>query len=292
MEHAPGWCAIVALVGGGQEIHTGEAGLAEWGIALNKRSLQWRGLVSPEVLSGGHAVAGHRLFSEAPAPHLEIVERPALHLDVSVRSPRDRFVGDWVNALLTGTNRSPIGGETPSAEFPVVLTRDLEVARDWLRKHSEGVQRCGLLASSGALRLRADGIDVSSVFRKGISYSDWFLNDDSDTRSSSFLEIGATEFDCQGLELDWTCVCWGGDFVIDPETGEWRQRQFRGTKWRDVKVAATQVYVANKYRVLLTRARRGMVIWVQTGNAKDSTREPSLFNATAAYLQRSGVATV
>lgn len=289
MERAPDWCAVIALVGGGQEIHRGEAGLEEWGRALNGRATAWEVYASPAVLTGDDSVAGQLLFPTGTRDHLNVVPCPALHLDVSVRTPRARRISEWVNSLVSG-NLAPesvaaYGGD----EFPVVVTRDLEHARQWLRARSEAVQRCGLLASSGALRLRADGIEVSSGFRQGFSYVDWFLASVDDSRSSVSLEVAATEFECQGLELDWTGICWGGDFVMSPTSRRWMCRKFRGAKWQVVRKASDIVFVRNKYRVLLTRARRGTVIWVPRGSPSDPTREPSLFDATADYLTGLGV---
>ena len=178
-----------------------------------------------------------------------------------------------------------------SDDFPIVHTRDLNAARQWLRERTDPKERCGLLASSGALRLRAHGIEVSSGFRKAFSYNDWFLSGAEDVRSSGRLEVAATEFDCQGLELDWSGVCWGGDFLMGPQ-GQWRCRSFRGSKWTDVREESSRRYLANKYRVLLTRARKGMVIWVPRGDAIDSTRDPVLLDATARFLLEHGVASL
>jgi hypothetical protein len=288
MERAANWCTVIALVGAGQEIHQGEAGLEEWGIALNERAARWRVMASPELLHGNETVAGHRLFASPPSSNIELVDCPALHLTVSVRSPRARLLGQWVDGLL---NNRPdlIGIGNLSAEFPVVYTRELSTARRWLNEHSDAKQRAGLLASSGALRLRAHGIEVSSGFRKGYSYADWFLTGPGDTRSSTRLEVAATEFECQGLELDWTCVCWGDDFVVDPQISRWICRSFRGTKWQRVGKHDLRRYVLNKYRVLLTGSRKGMVIWVPHGDADDPTRDPSLLDATAAYFGRTGI---
>ena len=210
MERSPEWSAIVAPVGGGQEIHRGEAGLEEWGDALNRRDCSWRVMASPEVLGGGHSVAGHRLFSATPSANLKLIEAPEFHLDVNVRSPRALRVGEWVNALLARQLSSSSASGSLTQAFPVVLTRGLEDARQWLRARTDGVQRCGLLTSSGALWLRAHGIEVSSSFRQGYPYEDWFLSGPEDTRSSTRLEVAATEFECQGLELDWAGICWVG----------------------------------------------------------------------------------
>jgi hypothetical protein len=171
-------------------------------------------------------------------------------------------------------------------EFPIVTTRELSTARRWLRERTDGSQRCGLLASSGAIRLRAAGLEMSSGFRGAYPYEDWFLSGIEDIRSSLRLEVAATEFECQGLELDWTGVCWGGDFLWNATELAWTYRSFRGSKWQTVKRPQNRQYVANKYRVLLTRARRGMVIWVPRGDEGDVTQDPRGFDETAAFLKR------
>ncbi|HEX4147127.1 MAG TPA: DUF2075 domain-containing protein [Pirellulales bacterium] len=289
MERAKDWCAVIALVGGGQEIHRGEAGLSEWGRALNGRPAQWDVFASPAALSGGDSVAGHVLFEETPQPHLAIQECAELHLSVSVRSPRARRIAEWVNCLLGGGAAPANAHDEFGAEFPVVMTRNLDAARHWLREMAEGQGSTGILASSGALRLRADGIEVSSGFRRGYAFDEWFLADRNDTRSSNFLEVAATEFECQGLELDWTCVCWGYDFAFSLAKHSWLPRKFRGNKWQNIHGETESRYTTNKYRVLLTRARRGMVIWVPKGSNVDCTRDSSLLDATAAHLQAFGL---
>jgi len=281
MERTRGWAAVIALVGGGQEINKGEAGIGEWGRALAARTTKWRVLVSPEALAGGESVAGQRLFPDTIPENLAVIAAQELHLNVSVRSHRAKFIGEWVNRILSAS-RTTTPGVPLDNEFPVVCTRDLPTARRWLHEREEKQQRTGLLASSGAVRLRAFGLELSSAFRKGISYADWFLNPPGDVRSSYQLEIAATEFDCQGLELDWA-----GDYAIDPATGTWDCWQFAGNKWRRARDTTKRQYIMNKYRVLLTRARRGMVIWIPTGIGTGAC--PESMNATARHLQDAGV---
>jgi hypothetical protein len=269
MERCPGWCVVVALVGGGQEIHSGEAGLEEWGRALAARADPWQILVSPEALRGGPSLAGHRLFDGPPPTNCLIRERPAVL----------RGEPDAARDMLAGAR-----------EFPLVLTRDLDVARRWLRDRSRLDRRCGLVVSSGSMRHRAYGLEVSSGFRHGYSFEEWFLGDQGDVRSSFQVEVAATEFECQGLELDWVGVCWGDDLCIDPASPKWCCRQFRGNKWQSLRNEGARRYLLNKYRVLLTRAREGMVIWVPPGDLADATRDPVALDATAAYLITAGVA--
>jgi hypothetical protein len=287
MERATAWSVIIALVGGGQEINRGEGGLAEWGRALNEHASQWHVAVSPAIVARDEAIAGHTLFEQPTRPELTVTEKPNLHLAVNVRAPRARWLGGWVNAILDGSAQ-PAPSEV-RGEFPVALTRSLATARLWLRSFCRSGERAGLLASSGALRLRAEGIELSQGFRRGFPYTEWFLANSSDLRASDRLEVAASEFECQGLELDWTCVCWGGDFVFDYAANAWRFRALKGTGWDRVRKFDTQRYITNKYRVLLTRARQGMIICIPKGSEDDSTREPALFDATAEFIASCGV---
>ena len=211
-----------------------------------------------------------------------------MHLNSNVRSARAQWLGGWVNRLLNCEPTAiPLGAM--DGDFPVMLTRDLEAAKQWVHSMADPNERFGLVASSGALRLRAEGIEVSSGFRLGYPYPAWFLDDTSNVLSSNRFEVAATEFECQGLELDWTLVCWGGDFLIDDSNRAWRHRFFRGSKWAEVNDATRQQFVANKYRVLLTRARRGMAIWIPPGDKFDKTRDPKSLDATARFLMDAGV---
>ena len=146
-----------------------------------------------------------------------------------------------------------------------------------------------MVASSGALRLRAHGIEVSSAFRQGYPYEEWFLRGPDDVRSSSTLEVAATEFECQGLELDWVGVCWAEDLLYDSEASGWVARRFVGSRWQNVLKPATRQFVLNKYRVLLTRARKGLVIWVPLGSDSDRTRDRKWMDSTAEFLVKCGL---
>jgi hypothetical protein len=293
MARCPDWSVIVALVGFGQEIHQGEAGLQEWGRAISRTSPAWSVLASPLVLDASTSEEESSSLFPAGVPPGQAIECDAdLHLTVSIRSHRAQMVSQWVKFVLEGNSEAARQLFKGASEFPVAMTRDLAVAREWLRAHSDGerLSGCsGLLASSGALRLRAYGIEVSSGFRRGYPYEEWFLRAAGDTRSSSSLEVAATEFECQGLELDWAGVCWGDDMVFDPEEKSWDTRRFIGTRWTSPARSAARRYILNKYRVLLTRARRGFVIWVPPGAASDPTRKPHRLNATAEFLIQCGL---
>lgn len=291
MERSTDWAVIIALVGGGQEIFLGEAGLEEWGRALSSTKKRWSIVASPEVLTGGTSVAGHRLFESGIPSGLEFNEEPLAHLKVSVRSHRAQLIAEWVNDLLE-PNAAGARSKCPDLdEFPIVLTRNLDDAREWLRQHSKGDpnSRWGLVTSSEDQRLRAYGLENSTAFRRGYQFEKWFLAPPSDVRSSYALEVSATEFECQGLELDWVGLCWGGDLVPSEDGKHWIYRKFHGSKWKYCRSLEEQSFMKNRYRVLLTRARSGMVIWVPAGSQNDPTRDPRLYDRVYAHLIAAGV---
>jgi hypothetical protein len=283
MDRHKDWCVVVCLIGEGQEINRGEAGVSEWVRALQGDLRHWRVHLPPHLLEEGGLDAGlrHHLKQRAAAPD------PALHLAVSVRSFRAETVSAYVAALL-GEDAAAAQSTAPVAgEFPILRTRDLAAARAWLRDKRRGTERAGLLASSNGLRLKPEGLYVKA----GVDVCNWFLNPVEDVRSSNALEDAGTEFDVQGLELDWTCVAW--DLNLRRVDG-WEARAFRGTRWQaihgDGEALGRAEYVRNAYRVLLTRARQGMVIFVPPGDAADATRPPAEYDAIDAWLGACGVA--
>lgn len=291
MERLPDWAVVIALVGGGQEIYLGEAGLEEWGRALSDRLDRWHVVASPEVLGGGESVAGHRLF-DGPVPSaLRFHEEPLAHLAVGVRSHRAQRWAEWVNEFLALRLYAARGLAPDPHEFPCVVTRDLDQARAWLRtmRSSEPEHRTGLVATSEDQRLRAYGLESSSAFRIGYPFDKWFLAPPDDVRSSFALEVAASEFECQGLELDWVGMCWGGDLTPGEDSLGWEYRKFRGAGWQTVRQDVERAYVRNRYRVLLTRARRGMVIWVPIGSDDDPTRDPRRFDRVHDALLAAGL---
>jgi len=291
MDRHSDWAVLVALVGGGQEINVGEAGLSEWGRTIRDHFSHWHIAVTPSALAGDASVAGHRLFSDGASGATVVHEEAALHLDVNLRAFRVRQLTEWVNAVLAGNSAQAKALVSDLAEFPLVMTRDLPVARAWLHERTRGLRRCGLVASSGAIRLRADGLELSSGFRLGNRglFVHWFLNQPPDVRSSNQLEIAASEFECQGLELDWVGVCWGGDLSIDATNSAWAFHHFVGTKWQDVPSPIDRAYSLNTYRVLLTRAREGAIVWVPRDDTRDKTRAPLSFDSTAEFLRNCGL---
>ncbi|MBX3731222.1 MAG: DUF2075 domain-containing protein [Verrucomicrobiae bacterium] len=294
MDRHEDWAAVVALVGGGQEINVGEAGLSEWGRTIRDHFPHWQVAVSPGALVGDASVAGHQLFADNQRGSVAVREEPSLHLDVNLRAFRVQKLTEWVNAVLaadTGRAKSLMG---QLEDFPLTMTRELAVARNWLRERTRGLRRCGLVASSGAIRLRAHGLELSSGFRQGNRdlYVHWFLNHPPDVRSSNQLEVAASEFECQGLELDWVGVCWGGDLSLDPAVSGWEFRHFAGSKWQDVVSPVDRAYLLNTYRVLLTRAREGSIVWIPHGDADDRTRDAPRFDRIADHLRTCGLCEV
>jgi hypothetical protein len=289
MERHQDWAVIIALVGGGQEINDGEAGLEEWGRALQQSGRkQWRVFASPEVESGGESTAGHRLFDN-PAGEPDFIAMNQLHLRTSNRSLRAENLAKWVNAVISGDIATASALQITN-NFPILLTRDLRRMKEVLNRETRGESRSGLVGSSGAARLRAEGMEPDSAFHAQYKWEHWYLAGKEDVRTSYQLEVFATEFEIQGLELDWIGLCWGGDFIWQ-ETG-WLRRKFlqgRVSRWGIIKNAQKGIFRENAYRVLLTRARQGLVIFVPPGDPADPTRSQEEFDSTANFLQRCGV---
>jgi hypothetical protein len=279
-----GWGAIVCLVGGGQEINAGEAGLPEWFSAIAIKHRDWKIYVSDRLESEEYRW-GRNLSALLEGVDYKI--EPDLHLAVAIRSFRAENVSAFVNAIISGDAPVARGLHRNIKDvYPVFLTRDLTAAKAWLREQARGSERCGLVAYSGASRLKSDGINV----HEKIDAATWFLNGKLDVRSSYYLEDPATEFDIQGLELDWVGICWEANLRRNGD--RWAHYHFRGTEWQVVRDAVRQTYLANAYRVLLTRARQGMVIYVPPGNAADPTRSPEFYDGIADYLAQCGIASL
>ena len=285
MDRRPDWCVVVCLIGEGQEINRGEAGIGEWLRALQGDLRHWQIFLPPHLLGPAGGVDGAMRW------HLEQRAQPsvpALHLAVSIRSFRAETVSAYVGALL-GPEAAAARAFLPDADqFPILRTRDLHAARRWLRGQRRATERAGLLASSNALRLKPEGIFVKNE----LDVCNWFLNETADVRSSNALEDAATEFAVQGLELDWTCVAWDLNLRRD-DADAWQARDFRGTKWQMIRAGDDAIgraeYVRNAYRVLLTRARQGMVIFVPRGDAEDATRPPAEYDAVDRWLADCGI---
>jgi hypothetical protein len=280
------WCVCVCLVGGGQEINTGEEGIKGWGDALRslpeKERSRWTVYGSEDVFRGGNSTGGLSL-GEIPSEIACLVE-PVLRLSVSLRSYRSPAMSDWVTAVLNADLVAARVQAQQLAEYPIVITRSLERAKAWLREKGRGERRYGLLASSGARRLRADGLGEILEATHGSAIAQWYLNDRGDIRSSFALEVPANEYACQGLEIDFGCVCWGGDLLFVPADTAWCCKRLSGNAWNIVRADEDRRYIQNTYRVLLTRAREGLIIWVPEGDKADRTRKPEEFKVTAEFL--------
>lgn len=281
MDRHEDWCVIICLVGGGQEINTGEAGLSEWLNALSIRYQDWQIHLSDRLTDSHYGLEDMAAGLEDSA---KITWEHDLHLSVSMRSFRAEALSDFIGHILD--NRPDLAADTYrdiQDRYPIVLTRNIDTARTWLREHSRGSERHGLIASSGAKRLRPEGINV----RAKIDPAHWFLNGPGDVRSAFYLEDVATEFDIQGLEIDWAGICWDADLR---HTGpQWSSHAFKGTMWQNVNAYERQLYLKNAYRVILTRARQGMVLFIPEGDPDDPTRPPGFYDETANYLMSCGI---
>ena len=281
LDRHPDWAVIVCLVGGGQEINTGEAGISEWIAAVRDRFPHWHVHISPHLHDAEYGSGGAIRALEGRS---RVVLEPDLHLSVSMRSFRAENVSGLVKALLDmDTDAARENLRTLNAQYPIVITRDLGRAKAWMRAQARGTERYGVVVSSSAERLKPHAIDV----RSPMDPIHWFLHDKTDVRSSYYLEDVATEFHVQGLELDWACVVWDAD--LRHSANGWRHFSFVGTRWNRVNASERQVYLKNAYRVLLTRARQGMAIVVPEGDAADPTRSPEFYDSTFSYLREIGL---
>jgi hypothetical protein len=274
------WAVVVCLVGGGQEINTGEAGISEWIRSLERSFTGWDIYISDRLTDSEYS-AGEMLKKLESRPNVKYNE--SLHLAVSKRSFRAENVSLLVKQLLDRSNDEAKDTlEKLKEKYPIVITRDLGKARKWLKQQARGTERYGIVVSSQAERLKPHGIFVKSPMNP----VNWFLEGKDDVRSSYYLEDVATEFHVQGLELDWVCITWDADFRYD--ANGWEHWSFVGTKWNHINKEERQNYLKNAYRVLLTRARQGMVIVVPPGDIEDCTRQPKFYDPTFDYLQETG----
>ncbi len=283
MDRQPDWCTVICLVGEGQEIHTGEAGISEWVAALNRSFPTWRVYASKHLLSDRYG-SQDEIKTLASRGRFEL--RDGLHLAISLRSFRAGAVSTLVDAILDGEAEHASRLLASVDRYPIVVTRYLTRAKAWVKARARGSERFGLLVSSSAERLKPHAIDI----RAAVDPVHWFLDGKNDTRSSFYLEDAATEFQVQGLELDWTCVVWDADLRLNGR--KWEHWKFAGSKWLRVLQAQRRQYLQNAYRVLLTRARQGMAIVVPEGDPEDPTRLPGFYDDTFRFLQESGLPTL
>ena len=284
MDRQIDWGVVVCLVGNGQSINKGEAGLTEWIESIHRSYNDWDVYMSDYLLQSGDVTP-----EELSLIKDQLISKEDLHLKMSMRSFRSEKVSIFVNQLLALKKEEAAATLKELENYPIVMTRSLETAKNWLRKHNRGSERMGILASSKAERLKAISINV----RFKPDFVHWFLEDDSDIRSSNALEDTLTEFEVQGLEIDWSCVAWDADLRLNKNENLWQHYQLRsGTKWQNIHKPQNREYQINAYRVLLTRARQGMVIVVpygDNGNPPDETRKPEWYDGIYNYLKEIGI---
>ena len=291
------WATIICLVGGGQEINTGEAGISEWIRALNEKFPYWKVYISPQLTEPEYAEGKvNELLKDNP----NVIYSESLHLGVSLRSYRAEKLSAFVHSLLAVDDNAAEIYAQIKEKYPIILTRDMEKARRWLHEKVRGTERTGVLITKESARYKPLGIHVLPSSDENAVH--WFLDDKKDTRSSNYLEDAATEIQVQGLELDYTCLLWDADMRF--ENGKWCYYSWNGQKSEWVRLIANSEskqekmkYMLNAYRVLLTRARVGMIICVPEGNPhktisgfwEDSTRKPEYYDGTYKYLKSLGI---
>ena len=281
LDRHPDWAVIVCLVGGGQEINTGEAGIGEWLNAMHDHFREWEVHISPHIHDSEYG-AGKAL--DLLKDRSNVIFNEDLHLAISMRSFRAEHVSSFVKHLLDrDIEQAREILKQVNDRYPITITRDLTRAKQWLRQKARGNERFGIVVSSQAQRLKPHAIDVKSP----MDPIHWFLDDKDDVRSSYYLEDVATEFHVQGLELDWACVVWDADLRYTED--DWEYKSFVGKKWQRIKLQHRQMYLKNAYRVLLTRARQGMVIVIPPGDDLDPTRDSSFYDPIFNYLKELGI---
>lgn len=283
MDRHQDWAVIVCLVGGGQEIYNGEAGIIDWFRALQKKFRNWHIYLSDKITDSEYV--GNSSIEEL-LTGCSYSLRPALHLGVSLRSFRSEKLAEFVKLLLDNEPSAAAAVYSElSIHYPIILTRDLDKAKEWIRKKARGTERYGLLASSEGKRLRGIGIWVPSV----INHVGWFLNEKDNADSSYFFEVAASEFKVQGLEIDYSILAWDADLRRSGKGFDYFK--FRGTRWNHVNNMQQQKYLKNAYRVLMTRARQGMIIFVPSGTdpEDDPTRDSAFYDDIYKYLRSCGI---
>ena len=284
MARHDGFAALVCLVGNGQEIHDGEGGVAEWGLALAARPA-W------QVASGGGLLDHPDPRSRLQHSPRQLVD-PALHLAVDLRALRNDSTALWVDAVLRGRAAEARAIAAGEGHHPFRLTRHLAAMRAALRLACRDQHRAGLVASAGARRIRAEGLGAELPHMEAEPVARWFLDSwirDRDVRASDALEVVATQFSVQGLELDHVGLVWDADLIRQPGGDTWQARRFVGRNWQVVRNPEKISYRINTYRVLLTRARYGTILFVPRGEASDPTRPPATYDAIAEFLSECGV---
>ena len=275
------WAVIICLVGGGQEINKGESeGIAGWFEAIREKYKHWDVYISDKIIEEEY-LKGQNF--DNLVKNISYIKKENLHLSVSLRSFRSEKVSNFIKLLLDNNPQSARElYKEIRKDYPIFLTRDLNIAKAWIKEKARGTERYGMIASSGAKRLRKYGVWVQNK----VEAEKWFLNSKNDIRSSYFLEETATEFDIQGLELDWTIVCWDANLRYDED---FEYYNFTGDSWKNINKDEIRTYLKNTYRVLLTRSRQGFIIFVPEGNSEDETMQPKFYDGVYDYLKEIGL---
>ena len=279
MDRHKDWCVIVCLVGGGQEINSGEAGISTWIESIDSKYKDWKVFISDQIKNPEYSW-GYSFDQILSSGRTTISKN--LHLAVSLRSFRSENLSSYINEVIAGNINCAVSLRETINDYPLYVTRSLITAKQWLKGVARGSERYGLVAEANAIRLKPEGVFVKSK----IDPANWFLADKDDVRSSFYLEDVATEYAVQGLELDWVCVCW--DASLRRINDEWELYKFVGTKFQKRSKEHQRKYLMNAYRVLLTRARQGLVIFIPEGDSNDKTRDPSFYDGTYEYLLNCG----
>jgi len=280
MDRHETWGVVICLVGGGQEINTGESGISAWLDSVHERFKNWEVHISRKLTDSEYSCQEQIQRLERQN---RVIYNDNLHLSVSIRSFRAEYLSLFVKKLLDIDEDAKETYKLIEEKYPIVITRNIDLAKDWLKSKARGNERYGMLVSSQAYRLKPLAIDVKTP----INHINWFLDGKDDVRSSFYLEDVATEFQVQGLELDWTCLIWDADFRFNQN--QWATYSFKGSKWQNINNINRKKYLLNAYRVLLTRARHGMIIVVPFGNTDDQTRLPEFYDSTYQYLLSLGL---
>lgn len=277
MDRHPDWAVYICLIGNGQDINHGEAGTAEW-IRSIKHFRNWKTFAPSDILND------QEVAQESKGLDIHFIDH--LHLSTDLRSLRAENLAALVDAILCMEVETAQAILSELDRYPIRITRDLKKAKQWVKENARPNERYGALASSKGQRLKPEALILLPANSSETEVIPWFLGDKSNVNSSFYMEDVATEFQVQGLEIDWAVVAWDADFRYS-EDG-WKQYQFRGSKWMNINKEEIRRYQINAYRVILTRARRGMVIYVPEGNNEDHTRKREFYDGTYDYFRKIG----
>ena len=288
MDKHDGWAVIICLIGGGQEIHEGEDGVSEWVKSIKNKFPHWGIHLPTEFISSKY------LGNAAVEESLDGVDKnfkDELHLKTATRSFRAKYFSKFVNHLLdkeTSEARrlmEEFNKSKDTEKFHLLITRDLQTAKNWVKKKSRVNQRYGLFMNTKGLRLQAEGLVNRG--QQGFDAIAWWLDPKEYVDSSLALEIPCTEFFAQGLEVDWAIFAW--DACFRPNNSDWDYMKFVRKEWRNIEKEVDRKYLKNSFRVLLTRARQGMIIFVPKGDPNDKTRLPEFYDGIYNYLKEIGI---